>query len=272
MCGIAGAISLQEQFNPDIVRGLMWANRERGTDSLGLFDTSGRILKGAGDPAKLMKRTPYRDWLNHSADNSWAVGIHTRHATQGDVVDKNAHPFKYGHIIGSHNGMVQAPYEYEVDSEYLFDTIAVDGIQGLETVSGYWGLSWYDKKREEFYLTLHNGMLAYAVQNGVCYYSSDIDHLATFCEGAIDMIEGQVLCFSKSGTVLDSQQGQIDSLNVKGSYWNKGYATTGTITTYQPDTNQALEGEQEWRDAWGGYLNALSDEQFAVQDGELWNN
>lgn len=276
MCGIAGAINLTEKFDPNIIRGLIWANRERGTDSLGLFDSSGRIIKQAGDPASIMRQDGFYRWINNSAKYAWAIGAHTRHATQGSVCKANAHPFKYRHIVGSHNGMVHAPASYIVDSELLFDTIASKGYKGLEDCEGYWGLSWFDRKTDRFYLTVHAGSLAYAVYNGVCYYSSDRLHLECFCPDVLPMSEGQVLCFDSKGNVLDSEQNQIDGLTVKADYW-QGYGNMGcsakwssskatkseVVRTYDdPDVYSNKDEESEWREGWSSYFHSMSDEQF----------
>ena len=47
MCGLFGGFG---KPSPSIIRGLAIANRDRGIDSLGFFDSQGRIAKHAGDP------------------------------------------------------------------------------------------------------------------------------------------------------------------------------------------------------------------------------
>lgn len=248
MCGIFGAIGLQNKWDLNIIRGLAWANRERGTDSLGFFDSSGRMVKRPVDPSDAMQDEKVRRWLANSREHSWAIGGHTRYATQGTVNKRNAHPFKYGHVIGSHNGMVQSPAKYEVDSEYLFDKIRDAGYKGLEQVRGYWGLSWFDLNEQCFYLTKHNGSLAYSVTDGVCYFSSSDKHLATFLpHDAVvqDVKEGQVLKFHSDGTVQDSEQSHIEGVKAGGDYWDwdgweggRHYGTGCGTTTYYPKTGR----------------------------------
>jgi len=266
MCGIFGAISLggmktvkiegkqtlvpKNPWDISIVKGLAWANRERGTDSLGFFDSSGRMVKRASDPSEALQDEKVRRWVAMSRHNSWAIGGHTRYATQGSVNKANAHPFKYGHIIGSHNGMVHAPQQYTVDSEYLFDVIREHGYKGLENVRGYWGLTWFDLHTHQFFLTKHTGSVYYAVQDGVCYYSSSDKHLSTFVEAPVkDLKEGQVLRFNENGVVEDSEDGKLEGIKVSTDYWSNNWegweggrycnSYSGTGTTSYPKTGRS---------------------------------
>ena len=257
MCGIFGAVSINREtvridgkkvtrpvpWDSSIIKGLAWANRERGTDSLGFFDSSGRMVKRAADPSDALQDDKVRRWINNSREHTWAIGGHTRYATQGGVNKANAHPFKYGHIIGSHNGLVQSPAKYTVDSEYLFDVIREHGYKGLEAVRGYWGLSWYDLNEQCFYLTKHNGSVSYGVYNGVLYYSSSDKHLASMIEAEIkDLKEGQVLKFTADGNILDSEEKHIEGVKAGGDYWDwegweggrygAGYYGTGCTPNY----------------------------------------
>lgn len=209
MCGIFGAVVLEKgkKWDIGIIRALTWANRERGTDSLGFFDSSGKMTKGAGDPSDLLRADRITKWLKQSQETSWFVAGHTRFATRGKVNRRNSHPFRYGRIIGSHNGVVDAPTKFNVDSEHLF--WALNKQRGkyqkaLQDISGYWGLSWYDG--EHFYLMVHNGELAYVVIEGVLYYSSGWAHLDS-CTGGDSkpLSDNQVLRINSGGVVDNSE-------------------------------------------------------------------
>lgn len=208
MCGIFGAVVIEsgKKWNVGIIRALTWANRDRGTDSLGFFDSSGKMTKGAGDPADVLRKARVQKWLQHSQDAAWFVAGHTRFATRGKVNRRNSHPFRYGRIIGSHNGMCDAPKKFKVDSEYLFYALNKargDYQAGLGDISGYFGLSWYDG--EDFYLLCYRGELSYEVIDGVLYYSSSWAHLDS-CTGGNGTVltEGQVLRISPDGTFANS--------------------------------------------------------------------
>lgn len=291
MCGIYGAINIEHgaKWEPAILSGLTWANRERGTHSCGFFDSSGRMIKRAVDPKLAITEDRVRRWLNNSHAFAWAIGGHTRHATQGAVNKRNAHPFRYGDVIGSHNGMVDAPNSYEVDSEFLFDSINQSDYKALNDIGGYWGLSWFDKRDGRFYLTMHNGSLAYTVYNGVCYYSSDGDHLESFVDSKVyEFEEGEVIAFDRDGTVLQSRNNEIEPIENKGgkysyAYGNYGYGAcgydlkkgAGSVKTYyygdyNKNTTTIASEESEWRDSWSSYLHSMSDEEFNTWEGEAY--
>ena len=164
------------------------------------------MTKGAGDPSDVLRKKRMQKWLQHSQDTAWFVAGHTRFATRGKVNRRNSHPFRYGRIIGSHNGMCDAPQKFKVDSEYLFYALNKahgDYQAGLGDISGYFGLSWYDG--EDFYLLCHSGELAYEIIDGVLYYSSSWSHLDS-CTGGNSTVltEGQVIRISPDGTIADS--------------------------------------------------------------------
>jgi hypothetical protein len=213
ICGIFGAAVVQagKKWDIGIIRALSWANRERGTDSLGFFDSTGKMTKGAGDPSSVLCKKRVKTWLHRSQQSCWFVAGHTRFATRGKVNRRNSHPFRYGRIVGSHNGMCEAPAKFQVDSEHLFWALNKERSnyqKALEYISGYWGLSWYDG--EHFYLMCYSGELAYDIINGVLYYSSSWSHLDSCTGGDSDVVkDGQVIRISADGTVANSND--VDS-------------------------------------------------------------
>lgn len=182
---------------------MTWANRERGTDSAGFFDSTGRMTKRAGDPADVLRADKVQKWLRVSQEHGWFIAGHTRYATRGAVNRRNSHPFRYGRIIGSHNGMVSAPSKFKVDSEYLFWLLNKHPgkyNEALKDVGGYFGLSWFDGT--DFYLLCQHGELAVCEVDGVYYYSSSWKHLDS-CTGVSSTVlkDGEVWQFNASGLV-----------------------------------------------------------------------
>lgn len=189
MCGIFGVIG---KPNPYALRALAIANRERGTDSLGFFKSNGHLAKRACDPLKALAA------LNGFIEDpkAWFIVGHTRYATRGKVSNRNAHPFRRGRIVGVHNGVVSAPSEYAVDSEYLIDSLNTKGNYqtALEDISGYWALAWFDGA--DLYIGCHENSVAIARTKDAVYFSSDAKHLAAVIKADITTIaSGRVIRF-----------------------------------------------------------------------------
>ena len=186
MCGIFGGIG--RQLNPGIIRALALINRERGTDSLGFFANSGKFIKRAGDPLECLGDDDFADFIEKSCKKGWFLAGHTRFATRGKVTTRNAHPFRFGRIVGCHNGVVTLPAKsrYPVDSEYLFDSLNKangDYQTAFGEIVGYWALSWFDGC--SFYLQAHGGEVSIGCDAfGNWYYSSDWHHLEA-CTGPL---------------------------------------------------------------------------------------
>lgn len=175
MCGIFGAIGAP---NNALLRSLAIVNRERGTHSLGFFASNGKMCKNAGDPLRLLREEPFGGFLETACKKCWFVAGHTRLATRGKKTKKNAHPYRYGRILGAHNGCVTAPKEYAVDSMYLFDLLREHGgdyQKALADVRGYWSLTWFDGRN--LFIATHDNSVALARWGSSWYYSSDESHL-----------------------------------------------------------------------------------------------
>jgi hypothetical protein len=264
----------------------VWANQERGTDSLGFFDSTGKMIKCAETPSEALCKDNISTWLNASCNGSkkldrpasWFIAGHTRLATRGKVNRQNSHPFRYGRIIGSHNGMVDAPKGYVVDSQHLFDTLHRqngDYNTAWAEITGYWAVTWFDDSA--FYMQVHNGDLTVARKGDVWYYSSSWSHLKSCIGDAEEIItlkEGQTLKFTldETGAIQKTEATHFNS--AAPDYWvkkygcsnaadwddgytsrrhgrsNKGYFESSVNTT----SNRAIKDyDSEWRQAWEEY-------------------
>ena len=195
MCGLFGGI-----YKPDvsIIRALAIANRERGTDSLGFFDSRGDIIKFAGDPMNALPCC-----AKFLSGKHWFIAGHTRAATRGAKTAKNAHPFRYGRFIGAHNGIVDAPRQYAVDSQYLIHLLEKhdgDYQTAFGGVWGYWGLSWFDGA-SLFLQAWDNEIVLGRAPSGAWYYSSDILHLTAVADLTESFIlrDGATVQFTPTG-------------------------------------------------------------------------
>ena len=136
MCGIFGFVKKDNaRIDKQVMYQLAKLNESRGRDSFGYFSEKS-FLKRVG---KITDQYPHT-WVSQN-DQSRFIGGHCRMATRGEVTRRNCHPFFFegpaGKVVGIHNGVVPAPYSYEVDSEWIFDGIAKEGLSFLDDLDGY---------------------------------------------------------------------------------------------------------------------------------------
>jgi len=236
LCGIYGAINAgQKSLDMGIIRGLTLANRERGKESLGFFNSNGEMLKRGKDPIDVLTEEDCTKFLDETEQRrDWFVVGHTRYSTRGRVCDENSHPFEYNQVIGAHNGCIDAPASYSVDSEYAIDLLSQnnsDYQKALENESGYWTLAWFDKERQELFLSMYHNTCGLVKYRDIWYFSSDPDHLATVV-GSRDMIkltDGQSVSFKPDGKMRWRPKFKS---NQTGRY-RKNWKTSGKSSTTQ---------------------------------------
>lgn len=149
MCGIAGIFSQTVGLTErELFEGLLMLNVYRGKDSTGVVRIN-ELKKGV--PYAQVKRAVVsspgfvaskygHDMLydldkKEAKDTSKTTGYigHCRAATKGEIKVQNAHPFRFDHTIGVHNGTIHGSFkgskDFETDSEALFNLINDAGIE-----------------------------------------------------------------------------------------------------------------------------------------------
>lgn len=154
MCGnagVAGKVKFQEE---KAFKNLLVLDSLRGEHSTGIAAINRQlevdIAKCVGDPYMLFDTKASESIFKQF--NHALIG-HNRFATTGKVNRKNAHPFEFDNLVGTHNGTLSNKHaipnhiNFDVDSEALFNHISNVGLkEAMGLVKGAWALVWWDKK------------------------------------------------------------------------------------------------------------------------------
>ena len=174
MCGLIGFNGKGDDVvNPAILSLIMASNDTRGGDSSGFYDGE-EFHKCIGTTGGVFK--------NIMESKSDMIIGHTRKSTHGKITLKNQHPFKYGDVVGAHNGVVNN-YEAvgkkfnlkktDVDSQMIFKVLNKTGDdKDLGLFNG--GLATlYTKGDDKLYAYRHsNPMYVGRNEQGSLYFSS----------------------------------------------------------------------------------------------------
>lgn len=194
MCGLYGfetkkratLTPAQKKQRENVTKALGVAMEKRGTDSSGVAGIAGRKCN-IGKACMPSKRFYLDDEAVRvfSKDINVLIG-HTRFATIGDVIRRNAHPFRKGDIVGAHNGGVwnylQIDNTVQVDSEVIFTELQRTGNDYrnvFKKLSGQFAITWVDLNEDALYMVRSGNPLAvaYVPEIETMFWASEVEHL-----------------------------------------------------------------------------------------------
>lgn len=212
MCGLAGAVVMSGNtptlsiIERERVFDLFIVSQLRGLHSAGAFlitresaNGRGLIVKKQAVPASQFLENGEGSKLFSRSDIMIFAG-HCRHATKGNIVDDNAHPFNINNeLVGMHNGTIEGlGGGGKTDSEELFESINEFGLKPTLSMlpsSGAFALAYTDLKDRTFNLVRNDKRpLYYMVFNQVFYYASEYAFLDLVrSRSAISQATAQIL-------------------------------------------------------------------------------
>jgi asparagine synthetase B (glutamine-hydrolysing) len=249
MCGIAGYIVKEPNHQTAVALALLaQCIEERGRQSWGMM-TDRAVIKrvqtitaGFEMPSKLTTH----------------VALHTRHATDGALTKRNAHPFEVrgaaGKIVGMHNGIIYNHRELnrdyaracEVDSEHIFEHLS-EAIS-LSDIEGY-GAIVYRKGSEWFIGKFNGGEMAIAVTAQGLYFASR-DKYLSYALGMAGITIRRLLTL---------QDGKLYTITADG------IEVTANLPIKESNFSYTWDSGFDWRK---GLLEGGEDEAITVQDDE----
>ena len=220
MCGIIGYIGFRD--SKEVLLNGLKKIQYRGYDSMGLVIATKRGLKrvrSVGDVQQLQQK------IEEAGDfsGSWGLG-HSRWATHGAPLEKNAHPHKADHIYIVHNGIIEnaeelkawlkGPFLSETDSEVVAHCI-LDSYKksnslkeavfdAISKIRGEYAIAVMSAKHPNELLAFKKGpSLAVGLGEKEIFISSDAQVFLPYTKKVIFLKEGEiahiqdkeVLCF-----------------------------------------------------------------------------
>lgn len=213
MCGMCG-YSGSKDFDVEKMKMLMLANMTRGVHSTGMFN-NGTISKLADNAIEFL------------AEEEIIPGIifmgHDRHATIGNKSNvDNAHPFRYGTIVGQHNGTLRNHWkmlrdqgfymkDYDVDSQVLVSLINEDKeeLKVFQELEGAAAVIWHDtdhNNRLYVYRNSERPLFRGMIGDGMYVSSIELSLKMIGCEKIQSFKENYIYCIEDGKILLENSR------------------------------------------------------------------
>ena len=264
MCGIYGYIGEPAKDTAKIIKTLGILNQARGKDSTGVaIITPGKVAltKQAVNAKRFFKENYKGIRAEINAHPFVNIIGHTRAATSGKVIQKNAHPFIESNIVFAHNGIIynfdelkkESGTHFAVDSQIIGYYLARDNEKNVfnKKLNGWFTVPFARLDNPMILkVATHISPFSFApVAHGV-YYSSESTHLKSALKGhktkAIVSSKSEVYRFKFEG-------GKVT--------WETKVLTPKSYTQYYYGS---WSSDEDWRDYYtnlglgSGQTNALT--------------
>ncbi len=235
MCGIVGILSTDKQVAPLLVEGLKRLEY-RGYDSAGIATLVDGKLDRRRAEGKLVNLAERLE----KEPLGGTVGIgHTRWATHGGAVEKNAHPHITDSVAVVHNGIIenyqelkeeleksQFRFESETDTEVIAHLVTHYMRQGkapqdavdaaLKRLRGAFSIAMIFKGEQNLMIGARFGTpLAVGYGNGEMYLASDSYALAPLTNKITFLEDGDTVTLTTAGAVIRDMAGKVANREVR---------------------------------------------------------
>lgn len=261
MCGLVGFVStdvtFQSSFNKrKFLKEGLYVTALRGMDSTGIafvrkkninFKTSVEIYKEAVPAFEFLAGGKFNKAINTNFNEVVVALGHARAATIGEVSDNNAHPFRRGAIILTHNGTLdkvnndKEMSNFATDSDWICHLMSTKGHRvALEQIVGDYAVAWYNNITKQFSMARNDKrtlFFAYGDNPHTLIYSSDREMLKLLAARSglglhenkiFSVIPGKIITFN----ITDLKHTVTDFTEKKPSYSTYyGYADESDFRT-----------------------------------------
>jgi len=203
MCGHVGVAGDLTAAAARAFKDMLYMDALRGRHGTGIFTVpfrgdrmlnGGNIVKAPFSAEVCLQNKAFE---KAAEDPTSAVIMgHNRHATIGQHIQGNTHPFRQGDIVGAHNGTVSAGNRtlkvkgsFGTDSEKIMASISQYGIQDtikemIPCSQGAWAFVWYDFHSNEINFLRNEYrpfFYGFSKDRGIMYWASEAHILRAAC-------------------------------------------------------------------------------------------